>query len=220
MQWGRISYKRWRKNKAREECAGNIAFARLRYIKYNYSDSEKRAQVETYDNTVHAMVCARSNRRETYVDAMQCTYMQRKALVHSARSLDVARDSRVYFLDAPTILCIFLASIILSILSPCLLVASSSVPVEKISNVHFLSLTFFMPFLLLVFFLQLLPLSPSYTFYFFCLFLFVFAYCVYTFCKYAMSRFLSRIITLNGQYIACQWYSPILTFHTRLPRRP
>lgn len=62
---------RWRKNKARGECADNIAFARLRYIKYNYSDSEKRAQVETYDNTVHAVVCARSNRRETYVDAMQ-----------------------------------------------------------------------------------------------------------------------------------------------------
>lgn len=29
------------------------ASARLRYIKYNYSDSKKRAQVETYDNMVH-----------------------------------------------------------------------------------------------------------------------------------------------------------------------
>lgn len=48
---------RWRENKARGECADNIAFARLRYIKYNYSDSEKRAQVETYDNTVHGGLC-------------------------------------------------------------------------------------------------------------------------------------------------------------------
>lgn len=35
---------------------GNIAdkvFARSRNIKYNYNDGEKRARVETYDNTVH-----------------------------------------------------------------------------------------------------------------------------------------------------------------------
>jgi len=33
------------------------AFARLRYIKYNYSDSEKRAQVETYNNMVRGNLC-------------------------------------------------------------------------------------------------------------------------------------------------------------------
>lgn len=36
------------------------ASARLRYIKYNYSDSKKRAQVETYDNMVHGGLRARA----------------------------------------------------------------------------------------------------------------------------------------------------------------
>lgn len=38
------------------------ASARLRYIKYNYSDSKKRAQVETYDNMVHGGLRSRSGR--------------------------------------------------------------------------------------------------------------------------------------------------------------
>lgn len=66
---------RWKENKARGECADNTArktFARLRYIKYNYSDSEKREHRLKLMIIRYTMVCARSNRRGTYVDAMQC----------------------------------------------------------------------------------------------------------------------------------------------------
>lgn len=145
-------------------------------------------------------------------DAM---YMQRKALVRSPRSLDIARDSRVYFLDAPTILCVFLASIMLSILSSRLLAQHPlQYQLKRSVMCIFLVLHFVCLFTSCIFcswfHFYSLPLIRFIFFVSSCLFSLI----VYMFHKYIVPRFLSRIITLNGQYIVYRWYSTIPIPHT------
>jgi len=57
---GAVRINKLKRGKEIRRTKNNIArkaFARLRYIKYNYSDSEKRAQVETYNNMVRGNLC-------------------------------------------------------------------------------------------------------------------------------------------------------------------
>lgn len=149
----------------------------------------------------YTMVCARSNRRGTYVDAMQCicnvkhscarrvlltsqgtlTYISWMLQQYSAFSslpscslsfYRVFQQRTLQYQLKRSVMCIF-------------------------SVLHFLCLFIFQIFC------NWFHSTHSHVL-FFSLLLFVFAYCVYAFRKYVVTRFLSRIITLNGQHIACQ----------------
>lgn len=128
--------------------------------------------------------------------------MQRKVLVRSPRSLDIARDSHVYFLDAPTILCVFLASIMLCILSSCLLAEHPLQYQLKRSVMCIFSVLHFVCLFTSCIFCSWFhsTLSLSYVLFFFVT-SYLFSLIVYTFRKYVVPHILLRIITLNGQHI-------------------